>query len=91
MTLTCSLSDFFDAQPLISDLHLQAGQIMDTGTVEMITAPGGVRGEMAAGEPYSLVVIDCGQCWLLLRPLNAIEIILMVKLNKKIYIMLSKG
>ena len=27
--------------PLISDLHLQAREIMDTGTVGIITAPGG--------------------------------------------------
>lgn len=37
------------AEPLISDLHLQAEGIMDAGTVGIITAPGGVKGEMAAG------------------------------------------
>lgn len=44
------LSNFFDVRcscflPLISDLHLQAGEIMDTGTVEIITAPGGAKGK----------------------------------------------
>lgn len=44
------LTNFSDVQcicflPLISDLHLQAREIMDTGTVEIISAPGGVKGK----------------------------------------------